>query len=135
MSEARRILVVDDDPSIRNFLTVALTEAGFHVEEAVDGCAALDRVVASTFDIIVLDLQMPRMDGRTFLDSYSRRDGNRAQVIVCSARVGVDLTVGALPADGFLQKPFELRELYAAVEQCLDSTEAPYPGSYGRQFD
>ncbi|MDB5076142.1 MAG: DNA-binding response regulator [Chloroflexi bacterium] len=104
MSEARRILVVDDDPTVRCLLTVALTEAGFHVEEAVDGCTALDRAVASTFDIIVLDLQMPRMDGRTFLDSYSRRDGHHAQVIVCSAQVGVDLTVGGgLPADGFLQ--------------------------------
>ncbi len=126
MSESRHVLVVDDDPMIRSLLTDALTVAGCTVEEAEDGCAALGRVNASTFDTIVLDLRMPRLGGRAFLERYGEREGHRAHVIVCSAYLDVEPKVGELPADAFLKKPFSLCELYAAVESTpLGSCQAP----------
>ena len=116
MSKSQHVLVVDDDPMIRCLLADVLTLAGCTVEQAEDGCAALVLVNAGTFDVILLDLQMPRMDGRAFLERYGAQPGHRARVIVCSAYADVDPNVSALPADGFLNKPFSLRELYAAVE-------------------
>ena len=118
MSEIRHILVVDDDALIRSVLLCALTRAGFTVEVATDGGAALDLTATHRFDLILLDLQMPNMDGPTFLERYTERNGPRARVIICSASVGIDQQVKRLPADGFLKKPFHFADLYAAVAQC-----------------
>jgi len=118
MSNGRRILVVDDDSEVRVFMSEALTAAGFTVEQAEDGHAALQRTVASTFDIIVLDLRMPRMDGRAFLDQYLRVDGKRAQILLCSAQEADDLAGKEPCASRILLKPFGLAQLYAAIEQC-----------------
>ena len=118
MSRDKSILVVYDDPMIRMFITCVLVDAGFSVEEAADGRAALDRTAESTYDLIVLDLQMPGMDGWTFLQSCTRRGDHRTQVIACTARSGHDPHVTRLPVDGFLQEPFRMLDLCAAAEHC-----------------
>jgi CheY-like chemotaxis protein len=126
VSESRQVLVVDDDPMIRCLLTDMLTLAGCMVVQAEDGCAALEWVNSRAFDVIVLDLQMPHMDGRAFLERYAEQAGHRAHVIICSAYADVDPQVGELPAVAFLKKPFSLCELYAAVESNpLESCSAP----------
>lgn len=118
MSRVQRILVAYADPMIRMLIACMLTDAGFAVDEAEDGYAALECMAKSAYELILLDLQMPVMDGCTFLERYARQREHRAPVIACSARAAGDPTIEGLPVEGFLPKPFKLRELYAAVEHC-----------------
>ena len=119
MSQQKRVLVVDDDLMVREFMRDALSVQGYAVEEASDGLDALEQVQGSSFDAILLDMQMPKMDGWEFLKSYERLEDQRAQVVVCSALVGLDPRMQHVPAAGFLSKPFALSDLYECVKQCI----------------
>src|SRR5688572_5273287 len=74
MTVATKILAVDDSPSMRMLLRIALTEHGYDVAEAEDGVAALDWLKANTPDMIITDINMPRMDGFGLIDAV-RSDG------------------------------------------------------------
>src|SRR5688500_17693678 len=79
-----RILVVDDDRSLLRSIRMTLALEGFSVETAVDGLEGLERVESAKFDLVVLDLQMPHMDGRTFFREMRSR-GYNMPVLVLSA--------------------------------------------------
>src|ERR1700704_628054 len=115
-----RVLVVDDDPDVRDSLSRALRYAGYQVITAVHGGEALDAVARSPVDLIVLDVLMPILDG---LDACRRlrERGDATPVLVLTARDSVDDRVAGLDAgaDDYLVKPFDVEELKARLRALL----------------
>jgi two-component system response regulator MprA len=107
-----RVLVVDDEPGVRESVSSALRFAGHEVSVADDGVIALDLVRADPPDVIVLDVMMPRMDGLETCRTL-RAEGHRLPVLMLTARDGAqNRTAGlAAGADDYLVKPFALPEL------------------------
>ncbi|MFC4907461.1 response regulator transcription factor [Actinomadura gamaensis] len=115
-----RILVVDDEPAVRESLTSSLEFEGYEVGTAADGVLALDAVEARRPDLVVLDVLMPRMDGLTACRRMRAR-GATMPVLMLTARdmVGDRVTGLDAGADDYLVKPFELDELLARVRALL----------------
>jgi two-component system response regulator MprA len=115
-----RLLVVDDDPDVRESLERALRHAGYAVTTAVHGADALDSVARSPVDLIVMDLMMPMVDGFDACRILRAR-GDATPVLVLTARDAIDDRVTGLEvgADDYLVKPFALRELMARVRALL----------------
>jgi two-component system response regulator MprA len=115
-----RLLVVDDDPDVRDSLERALRLAGYTVTTAVHGADALDQLARSSVDLIVLDVLMPIVDGFDACRRLRER-GNATPVLVLTARDALDDRVAGLDAgaDDYLVKPFALRELLARVRALL----------------
>jgi two-component system alkaline phosphatase synthesis response regulator PhoP len=123
---SRTVLVVDDEPKIREVVHDYLVDAGFSVAEAADGERALERVQAAPPDLVVLDLGLPGgIDG---LEVVRRiRERSSLPIIVLTARgEEIDRVVGLeLGADDYLVKPFSPRELVARVKAVLRRTDGP----------
>ncbi|MGI5329669.1 response regulator transcription factor [Actinomadura nitritigenes] len=117
---AARILIVDDEPAVRESLSSSLEFEGYRVAEAADGAMALERVQAERPDLVVLDVLMPRMDGLTTCRRL-RALGATMPVLMLTARdmVGDRVTGLDAGADDYLAKPFELDELLARVRALL----------------
>ncbi|MBB5784685.1 response regulator transcription factor [Nonomuraea jabiensis] len=120
MSEPARLLVVDDEPALREALQSSLEFEGYKVVTANDGQAALDAIAADTYDAVLLDVMMPRLDGLTACRRL-RASGNHIPVLMLTARDAVGDRVSGLDAgaDDYLVKPFELDELLARVRALL----------------
>jgi two-component system, OmpR family, response regulator MprA len=121
-----RLLVVDDDPDVRDSLARALRHAGYSVTTAVHGADALDWLARSPADLIVLDVLMPMVDGFDTCRRLRQR-GHAVPVLVLTARDAVDDRVTGLEAgaDDYLVKPFALRELLARIRALLRRSQAP----------
>lgn len=117
---AARILVVEDEDKLRRALQRGLAEAGHKVETAEDGEAGLALAGAEPFDLVVLDLMLPGLDGFGVLDRLRAR-GVATPVLILSARGELDDRVRGLDigADDYLAKPFAWAELLARVRACL----------------
>jgi two-component system, OmpR family, response regulator MprA len=115
-----RILVVDDEPAVREALERALKLEGYEVALAADGVQALQTLAAGPPDAVVLDLLMPRVDGIE-LCKRMRHNGDRTPVLMLTARDAVADRVSGLDAgaDDYLVKPFALPELLARVRALL----------------
>jgi two-component system OmpR family response regulator len=123
----RNILVVDDDPHIRQLLTFALGKAGFGSIEAEDGEKAIAAVQAHAPDLVILDINMPRMDG---LEVCRRlRAENEIPILFLSSRDDeIDRVLGIeLGADDYVTKPFSPREVVARVQAILRRVSAHPP--------
>ncbi|GAA1740979.1 response regulator transcription factor [Nonomuraea bangladeshensis] len=120
MSEAARLLVVDDEPALREALQSSLEFEGYRVVTANDGQAALDELARASYDAVLLDVMMPRLDGLTACRRL-RASGNHIPVLMLTARDAVGDRVSGLDAgaDDYLVKPFELDELLARVRALL----------------
>jgi DNA-binding response OmpR family regulator len=119
MTQAASILVVDDEESIQKLLTYPLEREGFEVVQARDGEEALDRFEEGTFDLVVLDLALPRLDG---LEVCRRlRASSTVPIIMLTARDDeVDKVLGLeLGADDYITKPFSIREFRSRVRALL----------------
>jgi two-component system OmpR family response regulator len=115
----RSILVVDDDPHIRQLLVFALTKAGLETREAPDGEAALASVAADPPDLVVLDINMPRMDGLDVCRRI-RAEGDLPILFLSSRDDEIDRVLGIeLGADDYVVKPFSPREVVARVSAIL----------------
>jgi|KBSSwiStaDraftv2_1062776.scaffolds.fasta_scaffold426969_2 two-component system response regulator MprA len=115
-----RILVVDDDPAVRDSLARTLRFEGYQVETADDGHEALDAVRAGEPDAMILDVSMPRLDGLNTCRQL-RGEGMLVPVLMLTARDSVGDRVAGLDAgaDDYLVKPFALQELLARLRALL----------------
>jgi two-component system response regulator MprA len=118
--DAPRVLIVDDEPAVREALRRSLAFEGYATETAADGVEALARLETYTPDAIVLDVLMPRMDGLTTARRL-RALGDRVPILMLTARdtVGDRVTGLDAGADDYLVKPFELDELLARLRALL----------------
>ena len=118
----RRILVVEDDPGLRDTLAEVLRDDGHDVRVAEDGEVGLATIDEWAPEVIVLDLMMPRMDGFAFREAQRDRSGTvRAKVLLLSAATGVEAAASELEADAWLVKPFGLHDVLRAVDGLLDN--------------
>ena len=134
----RTVLVVDDDPHIRDLLTFALQKAGLATREAADGEAALAEIALRAPDLVVLDINMPRMDGIEVCRRI-RAQGDLPVLFLSSRDDEIDRVLGMeLGADDYVVKPFSPREVVARVAAILRrlarTPPAPTAGhfAYGR---
>jgi CheY-like chemotaxis protein len=115
------VLVVEDDPAIRRLVTMVLQRQGYRLEAAADGLEAVLKLGVCDYDVIVLDLMMPNLDGFTFLETIAENQPERlSKVIVTSA--ASPAVIRERMADGpfrMLPKPFDIHELVHAVQSCI----------------
>src|SRR5438132_5158318 len=125
---APRILVIDDEPRILNFVARGPRDEGFSVEVTDQGADGLRRALAHRHDLVILDLLMPGLDGTAVLRGIMARKPNQA-VIVLSAVTGTRSKVSALElgAEDYLAKPFAFDELVARVHARLRSASRTPP--------
>lgn len=121
-NQQRRILVVDDEHNIRVVLRAALEMAGYLVEDAPNGAAALDRIDSGGIDLVVLDLNMPVLDGMTVLQRLRGRESAAPRVIVLTAHGSIPAAVKAvrLGASDFLEKPVLPVDFLLSIAAVLD---------------
>jgi excisionase family DNA binding protein len=121
----QRVLVVDDEASIRDLLSKTLALAEYDVDTAPDGTAALDRMRAFAYDLLIADLKMPGMDGLTLIRQAKRIKENLPVIIITgfstesSAIEAVNLGVA-----GYLTKPFRVPQVLAAAAKALGTPAA-----------
>jgi two-component system chemotaxis response regulator CheY len=113
----RRILIVDDDESIRQFIEMALTDRGYEIVTAEHGRAALESIAAHPPDLILLDMRMPVMDGWAFAQAYRTTRPPHAPVIVLTAARDAAQSAQEIAADAVLAKPFDLRDLMQLIRR------------------
>jgi DNA-binding NtrC family response regulator len=120
-TERHRVLVVDDHARARESVADVLRAAGYVVDACASAIEALNRLAASTFDVIVTDLQMPGMNGLEFIREVERRRLN-VQILMITAHGSVAAAVEAmrLGAFDFIEKPFDAQALERSVAQACD---------------
>ena len=118
--EQMRILVIEDEKRIGEFVARGLESAGYTIESADDGASGLERMYATDYDLIILDLMLPDMDGLKVLEKIRNRTTS-PPVLILSALGAVDDRVKGLErgADDYLGKPFSFTELLARVRALL----------------
>lgn len=126
-----RILVIDDEPMVRDTLGQVLADEGYVVDVAADGADALDRVHAARPDVILLDLMMPGMNGRQFLSALRGEAAfNSVPVLIMTAVHGLEINLNSIGASEVVEKPFDVDDLLnkvaLAVYRSRDA-DAPAP--------
>src|SRR5262245_2963543 len=125
-----RVLVVEDEEKIAQFLKKGLTEKGYTVEAVGDPDSALQRLDSAPFDLLILDLLLPGSRDGLDVCREVRARGIRAKVLMLTARDTVENKIEGLDAgaDDYLVKPFSFRELLARLRALLRRTEVAEPG-------
>ena len=111
------ILVVDDDPAIRHVISETLLDEGYDVVTAPDGQVALKRAQDQPPAVILLDYQMPPLDGPRFVRAYRQLPTPHAPIILLTAAMSAERRATEIGADAYLGKPFELDDLVRLVDQ------------------
>jgi heavy metal response regulator len=115
-----RVLIVEDEQSIARFVRQGLEESGYAVDAATDGESGLSYAMSADYDVLILDIMLPRMDGLELLREL-RRQGDKTPALMLTARDTVDDRVKGLDAgaDDYLVKPFAFPELLARIRALL----------------
>lgn len=120
-----RLLVAEDEKQLNRLITRTLEEAGYSVDSVFDGEAALDYLEAAEYDLAVLDIMMPKLDGIAVLKHYRSR-GGKTPALFLTARDGIDDRVQGLDsgADDYIVKPFSFDELLARIRAVVRRSAA-----------
>ncbi|HSP16615.1 MAG TPA: response regulator [Thermoanaerobaculia bacterium] len=118
MNGKRRILVVDDDPAVRAYVRAALEHAGYDVTTARDGYEAISRIAASDYDVVLLDVTLPRLDGVEVVEHFSK-ENNPVLAHTYLLTPASPQEYGELPVCGVIGKPFDIRALLAEAKDCI----------------
>ncbi|CAN5125293.1 response regulator transcription factor [soil metagenome] len=123
VDRAPRILLVDDEHAIQTLLSYPLRKDGYDVVQATDGRAALDRFAEGSYDLVVLDLMLPKLDGLEVCRRIRAR--STVPIIMLTARAEeIDKVVGLeIGADDYITKPFSMREFRSRVKAALRRAE------------
>lgn len=115
-----RILLIEDDDAIAGMVQQGLEQAKYQVDRVSDGKSGLDLAAGSTYNLIVLDVMLPKMDGWSVCEAL-RRSGNRVPILMVTARDAVNDRIYGLDsgADDYLTKPFDFNEFLARVRALL----------------
>lgn len=115
-----RALIVEDDPKIASFLANGFGEAGFVVDAAHDGMKGLELALAQSYDVAIIDLMLPKLDGLSIIEKM-RSDKITTPVIILSAKDSVDDRIRGLSTGGddYVSKPFSFGELLARVQAVM----------------
>jgi DNA-binding response OmpR family regulator len=126
MSDAERVLVVDDDHAIRNLLRVILRRRELEVDTAADGEEALRKMAAVPYRVLLLDLMMPQVDGHAFLETIAHMEENeRPLVLVITASDDSELRrLDRRTVAGIIRKPFDIVEVADLVTACIHRSPA-----------
>lgn len=117
-----KILIVEDDEAIRNGISGVLTENNYLVETAEDGAIALDMVKKSPPDLVVLDLNLPKITGESVCSEIKRNHKEIPVIMLTAKNRSADVVQGfTLGADDYMSKPFELKELLVRIQVRLKS--------------
>ncbi len=131
----KRLLLIEDEPGLVLTLTDRLVREGYAVESSTDGESGLERAAGEAFDLVILDVMLPRLGGFDVLKELRRRNVETPVIMLTARGQVVDRVVGLkLGADDYVTKPFEMVELLARVEAKLRRAPVtPHP-SEGYQF-
>ncbi len=120
-----RILLVEDDQSVADYIIQGLKQSGYSVDHSADGKQGLVQATGENYDVLVVDRMLPNVDGLTIIQTL-RASGNKTPVLILSALGEVDDRVQGLKAGGddYLVKPFAFAELLARIEAILRRQES-----------
>lgn len=120
-NEQHGVLVVEDDPAIRRLVTMILLRQGYRVDVAQDGLEAVLKLGLSEYDVIVLDLMMPNLDGFTFLSTLAEHDPGRLNKVIVTSAASPAVIRERMEGSPFhlLPKPFDIGELVERVRTCI----------------
>jgi len=113
MAKEKTVLIIDDEEDLRDTVEFQFKSKGFNVVTAVDGVDGLEKLESVSPDLIILDMNMPRMNGLEFYAKIKGKDERpKHPVLVLTARANMEELFRSLDVDGFMAKPFELHELF-----------------------
>ena len=117
------VLVVEDDAAIRRLVTMVLQRQGYRVDTAADGLEAVLKLGVCDYDVIVLDLMMPHLDGFTFLNTFAENDPDRLRKVIVTSAASPAIIRERMQGSPFtvLPKPFDIGELVERVRSCIDA--------------
>jgi len=119
MSLERKALVVDDDAGVRLLIKRILSTNGFSVDLARDGAEAIEKIATADYDVIILDLMMPRINGRTvvyYLSDHAPEELRKVIVMTAFGKSGIDEVCP--PVGRHIEKPFDINHLLREVTEC-----------------
>ena len=129
-----KILLVDDDPNIRQLVNLYLVKEGFEVDMADQGDEALKQFLASPPDLMLLDVMLPGMDGWQVLRE-TRKTSNVPIIMLTAKDETFDKVLGLeLGADDYIAKPFDMKELVARIKAVIRRYQAPEPAEAGKEL-
>jgi DNA-binding response OmpR family regulator len=128
----KRILVVDDDPSVRALLEIVGKRAGFVVDSAVDGLDALEQLRANEYVIVILDLMMPRVNGYDVVQQL-RTEPRRPAIVVVTAMTGTFVSdLDPQVVQSIIRKPFDVEMMAAVLTDLAAAMTTPAPAAMPR---
>jgi len=121
LEQTRDILVVEDDRAIRRLLKMVLQREGYRVQEAADGVEAVLQLGLNEYDVIVLDLMIPKLAGFAFIRTLAASDADRLKKIIVTSAASPSVIQERMHGTPFdtLAKPFDLKDLLARVRACI----------------
>lgn len=133
MTEPYRVMVIDDDPGVREILALALRAEGYDVEAAIDGAEGLVALARRRADVVLVDLRMPEVDGAAFCRQYAQRRDGGGPVILMTAMTG-RTTHSDLPGViETVEKPFDLDDVLDAVARVTTAVPDSRPPTEPRR--
>ena len=118
----KKIFVIDDDPVVLRVMRMGLEHAGYEVQSARDGAEFLETLANETPDMLVTDIDMPRMDGKELCLTIERDfPGRRFPIVVLTSHTALDHRIWTrdIPNLRFMEKPVSIRQLVAHAKECL----------------